>query len=91
MKYRIEAESPEAVIAKVAAADPDFIVYGEGGVARMKQSRGTDPAPVTEPGTPVSDGEGGTYAPQVPVSPARWFTIIEADENPALAAITLRI
>lgn len=82
--YRIEAESEAALIAKIEAADPSLVVTGEGGVKRVRQSCVTNPRRVTVAGAPVSDGEGGTYVPQVPAVPERWYSIVAGAGNASL-------
>lgn len=85
--YRIEAASVAALVARIEAADPYFVVTGDGGVKRVRQSRVTNPRRVMVDGAPVDDGNGGTYTPKVPANPEAWFSTIRTDENKALAAI----
>ena len=85
--YRIEAASEAALIDKINAADPAFVVTGENGVKRVRQACVRNPAQVMVDGAPVSDGEGGTYVPKVPADPELWFSIIDTGANEALAAI----
>ena len=89
--YRIEAASAAALIEKIEAADPSFVVMGAAGVKRVRQSCVSNPAQVMVDGAPVSDGEGGVYTPKVPADPEVWFSVIETSDNAALEAIGISI
>ena len=85
--YRIEAASAAAVISKIEAADPGFVVTGENGVKRVRQSCVTNPAQVMVVVLQATDSEGDTYTPTIPADPEIWFSVIEAAENAALAHV----
>lgn len=85
--YRIEAVSVAELIERIDVADSTFVVRGENGVRRVRQSCVSNPAQVMVDGAPVNDGEGGVYTPKVPADPEVWFSVIETSDNAALEAI----